>query len=119
MKNVRVVGVSSLGTYLGCLKCRGKIIFDTDGLGECWKCNLFQAQGTAKECTVAVLTVESGDGNNMLQLRAYDQVLASIVGTSADVVTAKSLIKALRFDLTYYDKSVLRASKSTSDRTER
>lgn len=95
VKNVRVLGVSILGMYLGCLKCRSKIIFDTNGLGECSKCNLFQAQGTAKECTVAVLTVESGDGNNMLELRAYDQV----AGTCADVVTAKSLIKALRFNL--------------------
>ena len=78
-----------------------KIIFDTHVLIECSKCNLFQAQGTAKECTVAVLTVESGDGNNTLELRAYDQVLGSIAGTSADVVPAKSLLKALRFDLIY------------------
>lgn len=114
VNNVHVVGVSILGSYLGCFKCRSKIIFDTDGLGECSKCNLFQAQGTAKQCTVAVLTVDLGDGNNMLELRAYDQVLASIAGTSTDLITAKSLIKAPGFDLTYYDhiiRSVHREGK--------
>jgi len=111
VKNVRVVGVSILGTDLGCLKCRSKIIFDTHVLIECSKCNLFQAQGTAKECTVAVLTVESGDGNNTLELRAYDQVLASIAGTSADVVPAKSLLKGLRFDLIHIIRSVRREGK--------
>ena len=41
MDNVRVVGVSLLESYSGCLKCSGKVTVGDDDstIGSCIKCN--------------------------------------------------------------------------------
>ena len=104
---VRVVGVSSLGSFRGCIKCSSKVLYD-DGIGECPKCSLVQLEEDGKTCYMGSLIVDIG--GKRVDVRAYDQVLADIAGVGAECVTAKGLLKCGCFDMVYKD-GIIRSAK--------
>ena len=52
-------------------------------------------------CILATLSLVSCDGDRRMDLRAYNDILASIAGVPSAEVTAKTLIKANRFGVTF------------------
>lgn len=111
---MRVVGVTQLDKYAGCMKCTSKIFADRDDpdIGSCAKCNTVQCMDSAKEELVAHVMVRVGGGN--LALRVFGKVVEDIAQKPGEQITMASLLKAKAFTMFHKDgiiQSIVRKLK--------
>ena len=102
MKNVRVVTVEKLDKYRGCYKCRSKLSFE-DGAAECPKCFVVQSESGAKDCYIGCLGIQGDGESRRMKLSAYEKVLSNTAGLPIEELTARDLIIAPPFEVTYRD----------------
>lgn len=100
LKSVRIVGVETLDSYSGCMKCNGKVISDVEEseLGICGRCGMMQCTTDCKKEITAQLRVKFGGG--IICLRAFGKILEEIAGGLVDRV---SLLKAGVFNIEHHD----------------
>ena len=104
LKNVRVVGVSLLDTYSGCIKCAAKLLPDSEDpdLGTCVKCNIMQCMDDSKTELTAQIMIRICSGG-LIPLRAFGKIVQDIAQKSGDQITKASLLKAKPFNIVHKD----------------
>ena len=111
VRDVRVVGVMHVDKYLCCLKCKTKLVPDSEDpdLGHCSKCEMVQCLHSGSKGLMAKLMLASGA--EKLSLCAFGKIVENITEKPADEVSIATLLKAKPFKMIHVDGIIQSVSR--------
>lgn len=111
VRDVRVVGVMHVDKYICCLKCKTKLVPDSEDadLGHCSKCDMVQCLDGGSKGLMAKLMIASAAEN--LSLCAFGKIVENIAEKPVGEVSIATLLKANPFKMIHVDGIIQNVSR--------